>query len=276
MAGALVSLVMPIYNSKPEFLHASLSTLLGQTYDNLEVILVIDSRSDGDDSSIRHTLDAFKDDHRIRRIVRRGKRGYCSALNAGIRISSGEFIARLDSDDYCDPTRIEKQMDILLSQKAVLTGTWANVIDEQGQEIGEMRTPTSNQSIRNLIMLHNPFVHSSIVTMKRVMSDVGLYNEAFEGAEDYEFYLRVVARGYQCLNIPHFLTYLRQTRESITRGRGWMKTRERYFRAKCEAVVQLKYRRAFDVLYAMASPVTLLIPPSVGPHLKKTIGWYTP
>ena len=270
-----MSVVMPIYNSKPEYLHASLSTLLGQTYDDLEVILVIDSRDDGDDSSITDALDSFKDDHRIRSVVRRGTRGYCSALNAGIRISSGEFIARLDSDDYCDSTRIERQMDLLRSSRLTLTGTWAHVVDEQEREIGQVRTPVSEKSVRNLIMLHNPFVHSSIVFSKRAIREVGPYNEAFEGAEDYEFYLRLVSKGYRCVNIPMLLTYLRETRSSITRGSGWRRTRGSYFRAKYEAVIRLNYRRGLDILFAIASPVSILVTPGMSLHLKKAVGWYS-
>ena len=270
-----MSVVMPIYNSKPEFLHTSLSTLLSQTYDNLEVILVIDSRDDGDDSSVMDTLDSFKDDPRIRRIVRKGKRGYCSALNAGIRVSSGEFIARLDSDDYCDPTRIERQMDLLRSSRISLTGTWAHVVDEQEREIGQVRTPVSEKSVRDLIMFHNPFVHSSIIFSKRVIKEIGQYNEAFDGAEDYEFYLRLVSKGYRCVNIPMLLTYLRETRNSITRGSGWRKTRRSYFRAKYEAVIRLHYRRGLDILFAIASPVSILVTPGMSLHLKKVVGWYS-
>ena len=275
MGGALVSLVMPIYNCKPEYLQTSLSTLLAQTYDNLEVILVIDSKNDGDVSSITHTLDAFKDDHRIRRIVRRGKTGYCSALNEGIRISSGEFIARLDSDDYCDSTRIERQMDLLRSSRITLAGTWAHVVDEQEREIGQVRTPVSEKSVRDLIMFHNPFVHSSILFSKRAIEAIGPYNKAFEGAEDYEFYLRLVSKGYRCVNIPMLLTSLRETRGSITRGSGWRRTRRNYLRAKFEAVTRLNYRRRLDIFFAIVSPVSILVTPTMSLHLKKAIGWYS-
>lgn len=274
MNGALVSCVMPIYKCRPEYLHTSLSSLLSQSYDNLEVVLVIDSTDSADDSRMMGTLDAFKDDHRIRSIIRKGKKGYCSAMNAGIQFSSGKFIARLDSDDYCDPTRIERQMDVLRSSKVILAGTWARVVDEQDREIGQVRTPVSEKSVRDLIMLHNPFVHSSIIFAKRVIEEVGLYNEAFEGAEDYEFYLRVVSKGHQCINIPRFLTYLRETRNSITRGSGWRKTRVSYLRAKCEAVIRLRYRRRLDLLFAIASPVSILVTPKMGLYLKKALAWH--
>ncbi len=275
MNDTLVSVVMPIYRCRPEYLQRSLSTLLGQSYDNLEVILVIDSADRADDRLIAGTIDMFKDDHRIRTIIRKGKKGYCSALNTGVRLSSGEFIARLDSDDYCDSTRIETQMDVLRRSKTILTGTWARVIDEQDREIGQLRTPVSKKSIRDLIMLHNPFVHSSITFLGGIIKEIGLYNEAFEGAEDYELYLRLVSRGYSCINIPRFLTYLRETRDSMTRGHGWMKTRRSYLKAKYEGVTRLGYRRAFDLLFSVASTGSILVMPRLGPYLKKAVGWYS-
>ncbi len=275
MDGTLVSLVMPIYKCRPEYLQRSLSSVLGQSYDNLEVILIIDSTDVGDEAAIMGTLDVFKDDHRIRTIIRRGKRGYCNALNTGIRCSSGKFIARLDSDDYSDSTRIEKQMDVHRLSGTTLTGTWARVVDEEDREIGRVRTPVSEKSVRDLIMFHNPFVHSSIILVKRVLEEIGLYNEAFEGAEDYELYLRLISRGYQCFNIPQFLTVLRETRNSITRGSAWRRTRGSYFRAKCEGVIRLRYRRALDLLFTMASPVSILVTPGMGLYLKKAVGWYS-
>jgi glycosyltransferase involved in cell wall biosynthesis len=271
---ALVSFVMPVYKCRPEYLHASLASLLGQSYDNLELILVIDSADSGSDSAILGTLDAFRDDHRIRTIIRKGKKGYTSALNTGIRSSSGEFIARLDSDDYCDRTRIERQMETLCSSRTTLAGTWARVVDEQNREIGQVRTPVSEKSVRGLIMLHNPFVHSSIVFAKRVIEEIGLYNEAFQGAEDYELYLRLVSKGYQCINIPQFLTYLRETRNSITRGSGWRKTRGTYFRAKWQGVIRLKYRRGLDLLFAASSLASVLVTPRMSPYVKRAVGWY--
>jgi glycosyltransferase involved in cell wall biosynthesis len=266
---------MPIYKCRTNDLRTSLSTLLNQSYDNLDIILVLDLSNTLNDSAILDTLDEFKDDHRIRTIVRKVRKGYCNALNTGVRLALGEFIARLDSDDYCDITRIERQMRVLLSGKIVLAGTWAHVVDEQNREIGQVRTPASSRSIRDLIMLHNPFVHSSIVFAKHVIEETGLYNEAFEGAEDYELYLRIIAKGYRSVNVPQFLTFLRFTRDSITRGEGWMKTREKYFRAKCEGVIQLKFRKPLDILYAMASPITMMITPEVGLRIKKAVGWYS-
>ncbi len=270
----LVSLVMPVQRCKPEHFEKSLCSLLNQTYGNLEVIVILDSDHKGQDEPILHIIEGFKDDHRIRTIVRTSEKGFCSALNTGILHSSGNFVARLDSDDYSEPTRIEVQMDALHSSNAALAGTWAHVVNEQGKETGEVRTPVSMKSIRDLIMLHNPFVHSSVIFAKDIIKVVGLYKGTFEGAEDYEFYLRLISSGFSCFNVPQFLTILRQTTDSMTRGRDWRKTRRNYLMAKYEAVTRLGYRRGIDLLLTAASVGSILVTPKISPLVKKAIGWY--
>ncbi|TRZ48749.1 MAG: glycosyltransferase [Dehalococcoidia bacterium] len=276
MNDLLVSIVMPLYQSNPKYFQKSLSSIINQTYDNLELMLIIDKKDKDIDAEIFNIIEDFKDDHRIRMIVRTKKKGYCSALNNGIRKSSGFFIARLDSDDYCEPNRIERQMDMISDFNLDLVGTWTIVIDENGKKLGELRTPISNQSIRSQVMLHNPFVHSSIIFSRSVVNKIGLYNTLFEGAEDYEFYLRVISKGYLCSSVPEFLTFLRESPNSIMRGRKWIKTRKSYFMAKCEGVTKLGYINGLDLLYTLFSLSTFFITPKNGSIFKKKIGWYRP
>lgn len=271
----LVSVVMPVCNSRSDFLEQSLSSILDQTYDNLEATIVIDRYDNERDAQIFKTLDAFRDDHRIQIIVR-STRGYCSALNTGIMRSKGTFIARLDSDDFWIPCKIDEQMDRIDHSKTVLTGTWTNAIDEDSRKCGEIRPPVSCEKIRESILLHNPFVHSSIIFEKRIVNEIGLYRELFDGAEDYEFYLRVIARGYSCYNVPKFLTCLRESRNSIMRGSRWVKTRKSYLMAKYAAVMNLGYGNARDLLFTLGSIGTFLVTPRMGVCLKKAIGWYSP
>jgi glycosyltransferase involved in cell wall biosynthesis len=270
----LVSFVIPSFKSKPEYLKKSLSSALNQSYENIETIIVLDTMDKIQDKEILDTIEAFQDP-RIRTIVRVLEKGYCSALNIGIKISTGKYIARLDSDDYCTPDRIEKQVKLLHDKKASLVGTWSTIIDENGQRLGELRTPTSNKSIRSQVMLHNPFVHSSILFNKKILEKVGPYNNFFDGAEDYEFYLRVISAGYNCDCVPEFLTYLRESPNSIMRGNGWMKTRRSYFLAKCKGVAKLGYTRGWDLFYAAGSFSAFFISPRDSILAKKLIGWYS-
>ena len=125
---------------------------------------------------------------------------------------------------FWDVKKIQEQMRLVAQSQIVLAGTWSILMDEYGVKKGEIRTPVSTKSIREKIMFHNPFVHSSILFAKDVTKRIGQYNESFDGAEDYEFYLRIVSKGYQCANVPILLTYLRESGDSIMRGSKWKKT----------------------------------------------------
>jgi glycosyltransferase involved in cell wall biosynthesis len=273
MNSPLVSFVLPSYKTKKEYLVKSLSSILLQTYENIEVIIILDTVDNKKDLETYNIIESFKDP-RIRLFVRNGKRGYCSAINFGIRHSLGQYIAHLDSDDYCAPNRIEKQINLIKDKNAVLVGTWCIVVDTNNEKIGELRSPASSQSIRSRVMLHTPFHHSSFLFEKRMAKEIGLYNALYEGAEDYEFCLRVIAKGYSCACVPEFLAYVRQTPNSIMTGKGWMKTRKSYFMAKCNAVTKLGYTQAWDLIYVIGTLFAFFITPKTSSAARKIIGFY--
>ena len=77
-------------------------------------------------------------------------------------------------------------------------------------------------------MFHNPFLHPSIFFKKDIIKKVGNYNPKFNGAEDYDFYFRIMALNYKVSNIPKFLINLRETNNSIMRGSGWFHNRNHH------------------------------------------------
>lgn len=104
----LISVIVPVYN-RSIYLRDAIESILNQTHDNLEVLLIDDGSSD-------HALDIMKEYERIdRRVITYTKRngGICDAVRMGVMLSRGEYIARLDSDDINSPTRYEKQLRFL-------------------------------------------------------------------------------------------------------------------------------------------------------------------
>lgn len=100
----LVSIVIPTYN-RPGLLYRSLSSAIGQTYENTEIIVV----DDGSQSNIRKVISCF-DSGSVKLLEHDENKGGSAARNTGISEAKGEFIAFLDSDDEWLPTKIEKQM----------------------------------------------------------------------------------------------------------------------------------------------------------------------
>ena len=100
----LVSIIMSVYNSE-DYLKEAIDSILGQTYANLEFIII-------DDASTDRSLDIVKsyNDKRILLIKNEVNIGLAASLNKGIEIARGKYIARMDSDDISLPERCEKQV----------------------------------------------------------------------------------------------------------------------------------------------------------------------
>jgi glycosyltransferase involved in cell wall biosynthesis len=273
MSQALISVVMPVFRPKPNFLKASIESILSQTYDHLELIVVYDK--DGDELA-EEVLNDYLDDHRLRVLKNRFPQGFVNSLNYGLLKARGEYIARMDSDDISQPNRFEEQVDFLSAAGVNLVGSWAYVIDMNGNVVGYLTPPTNPVKIRERIVLHNPMLHSSILFQRRVLKDVGLYNPMYMGAEDYEFYLRCIAHGYRLANVPRLLHCIRENPESITRSSRWRQARISYQRAKLAAVTKYGYTHVMDVAFCVSSALAMLIAPRQALLIKRLLGWYHP
>ena len=128
MAGEpLVSVLLPAYNDI-EFVAEAVDSILGQTYRNLEILVLIDLGSaDG-------TADYVKglSDPRLSVIEHTEHRGIARSLNIGLRLAAGSYVARMDADDVSLPTRIEKQVAFMESHpEVVLCGTHCQLFGDE-------------------------------------------------------------------------------------------------------------------------------------------------
>jgi len=267
---------MPIWNPNPEYLRKSIDSILGQTHDNIEVLLVFDKSNPETDNAALALLEQYHDEHRLRVYMRHRRCGLSNAINFGIESSKGDYIARMDGDDISLPTRLEESFCHMGAKNAHLVGTWAYVIDEKDRIIGRHTLPYDSKEIRRLIILHNCFLHSSVLFRRNLISKIGFYNPSFHGAEDYELYMRAIGRGYRLLNVPEYLIYLRESTSSITRGNEWTRSRRSYIRAKFRGLSKYKVSDWPSLFYCIASISTLIIAPCFSLWIKNLIGWYEP
>ena len=274
MEGPLVSVIMPVFNCNPAFLRQSVESILRQTLANLELLLIVDVAGASLDKSMFDVLEEFKTDSRLRIMVNEGRRGFVEALNAGILASRGKYIARMDGDDISLPYRLELQIEAIEKEKVDFVGGWAHVIDEEGGILGRLTPPTDGQTIRRMIMVHNPFIHSSVTFKKSILAHTGLYNPKLLGAEDYELWMRVISLGYVCVNLPRFVLRLRETSDSIVRGRRWRPTRASYAKAKVLGLIKWGYRDPLSITSCLAGPFFFLIPPKMALKLKSLLRWF--
>lgn len=191
-----VTVLMPVYNAGV-YLKAAIQSILDQTFTDFELLIINDASTDQSEEVIR----SF-DDPRIKLVVNPKNLNLIGTLNKGLKLASGEFIARMDQDDISLPTRLEEQVEFLRSSpETVLVGTEATVINPEGEPIGYDWAFLDDQTIRRALMTTNAFVHGSVMFRKSAATKLGGYSKDAYLAEDYDLWIRLAGVG-QVANLP--------------------------------------------------------------------------
>lgn len=177
-----ISVLMPVYNTKEEYLRTSIESILSQTFTDFEFIIV----NDGSTNNAEEVILSYKDS-RIK-YVKQENQGIVGALNNGWSKASGKYIARMDSDDIAYPERFAKQVKFLEENPEYsLVGSWAKIIPSKNI----IKLP---QDIKIMDLLADcMFIHPSIMFNKADFEKFNLqYETGFEYAEDYCLYANAV------------------------------------------------------------------------------------
>jgi len=209
----LVSVVMPVYNAD-EYLGEAINSILNQTFRDFEFIIICDDPS----NKTREIINLFQNsDDRIK-VIYQKKEDLVSALNKGISIAKGKYIARMDADDISDTSRFEKQVNFLEMHPDVgVIGTYMKEIDENGNPnpLSTFEPPKEH----DLIAWHMLFeccviAHPTVMVRRTLFDRIGGYNPHFIHVEDAELWSRLVFIT-QFSNLPEFLFYRRWHKNSI-------------------------------------------------------------
>ncbi len=206
-----ISVLLPVYNSE-KYLKEAISSTLSQTYRYFELIAVDDGSSD---NSLQILADFAKKDSRIK-IFKIKHSGMSGVLNEAIRRSSGKYLARMDSDDVMDNSRLKKQKEFLeKNNDVVVVGSWVREIDLSGKNIGERKLPTKHGHIYQMMNYVNGVQTPSIMINRSLIDkDFSWYREKCL-VEDLDLYFRLFKFG-KFENIPEFLMNYRIRRDSAT------------------------------------------------------------
>src|SRR6478672_8128862 len=139
---------MPVRDGEA-YLEEAVASVLGQTLEDLELIVVDDGSTDSSGEILERLAAA---DPRVHILTGSTRSGISAALNRGWREARGGYIARLDADDVALPGRLERQVRFLDEHPAVaVVGSAAILIDPDGRELGTARVPTDCKSIRSTL-----------------------------------------------------------------------------------------------------------------------------
>lgn len=209
----LVTVLLPVYNGAP-YLAEAISSILDQSWEDLELIIINDGSTDGSGDIAKRFADS-----RIRYFEQKNA-GLAATLNRGIGLARGSYIARQDADDISKPERLAKQVAYLDANAGCgLIGTWADLLRDGATSNMVLKHPTESDMIKIDLLFSNPFVHSSVMMRKDCVQVLGGYAEDSlrQPPEDFELWSRV-ARRYDLANIPESLVIYREVTGSLSRS----------------------------------------------------------
>lgn len=190
MPQPMVSVIIPNYNYA-HYLRQAVESVLAQTYPRVEVVVV----DDGSTDNSREVLAEYAANIRC---VHQPNRGVAAARNQGARISSGDYLAFLDADDYWLPAKLERQIE-MYRQDPELGLTHCGV-EEFNERVGEFRQRTEGLAgwvARELLLFERPVIlggGSALMVPRRLFDEIGGFDERLSTSADWEFCYRMAMR----------------------------------------------------------------------------------
>jgi len=196
----LVTVGICAYNSEA-FIRDTINSVLRQTYQNLEIIIV-------DDCSKDNTVDVIKEyeDKRIKLIELPQNMHVCNAANTYFRNANGKYIAPIGHDDMWKEDKIEKQVQFMEEySECSVCYTWADLIDENNNNVNNVftavteRFQTNNRErekwVRDLILHGNTLCAPSAMIRKEIIDEIGAYDYSLVQLQDYDLWLRILMKS---------------------------------------------------------------------------------
>lgn len=211
----MVSVIIPSYN-RGYCISRSVSSVLNQSYSDIELIIV-------DDGSVDDTEDVIRElqDERIRYIRLPENKGVSNARNIGMSMARGEYIAFQDSDDYWLPNKLEKQLACMEQEDTGFCYTYIkHILPEGGFQLVPNENETMDVKKGNIYirLLWENMVGAPTLVMKRECYEkVGNFDTDMPALEDWDYVLRL-AQNYRASFVPEALFEATYSEKSITRN----------------------------------------------------------
>ena len=186
----LVSVVIPAYNAE-RTIGATLATVLGQTFQDIEVVVV----DDGSTDATAGAATSLGDD-RVR-VVRQPNAGHAAARNTGIADARGRYIAMIDADDLWLPDKLERQLAILRAHEEVRAVQCAAVrVDDALRPLFIGRCPEGRNDLLDVLCLRGmPGLMSTLIAERTLLDEVGRFDPSYVILQDWDLAIRLARRG---------------------------------------------------------------------------------
>lgn len=258
-----VSVIMSAYNCAP-YIAEALESIINQTYSSWEFIIC----DDGSDDGTWDVIQSYKQKHLEKIITLRNKENRKQAFsrNRCIQRAKGTYIALMDADDLCDPSRLKKQVDYLETHPEIsFVGTAMTIFDENG-EWGQNFSKPFVEPID--LIVGNGFIAASCMFRKDVLISIKGYrtDPRYYFVEDYELFQRLYVAGYRGANLQEPLYKYREYRQTMERRR--LRNRIHGAMLKARGINDFKLSSGLYI-YVVRGVIIGLLPPKLYRYLHR-------
>ncbi len=203
----LISIIIPYYKKK-NYIEQTLNSILSQKYKKFEILIIYD---DIDKSDLQFLKTLKKKDSRIKLVINNKNIGAGMSRNKAIKLSKGEFIAFIDSDDLWHPDKLKIQLSFMIRKKISISHTSYNIIDKNNFKIGFREAKKLNYKD----LLKSCDIGLSTVLIKKAILK-NKYFAKLNTKEDYVLWLKLAKASFVFHPIKRPLTSWRSLRESLS------------------------------------------------------------
>ncbi len=209
----MISVIMSVYNESSKELSEAVDSILGQSFDEFEFIIVCDNP---DNAALIELIQKYEQsDRRVRLLVNEKNMGLAMSLNKAASQANGEYLFRMDADDIAYPNRMLEQYRLMTKENLDLVSSGYDVIDEKSEIIrrgvGYHQDETMRSGIPYQVTIHHP----TVMMKKSFFDQVGGYRN-YICAQDYDLWLRMWYANARMKNMNQSLLKYRLRESSIT------------------------------------------------------------
>lgn len=211
----LISIIMPVYNVREDFLKEAIASVMAQSYDNWE--LCIYDGSDDYHEDLQKICEAYqRKDSRIKYLKGENK-GISGNMNEAFELSSGEYIGVLDNDDVLHPRALffvvkaidEKKAEFVYTDEVTFEGRLTNIIQTNFKPDYAPET-----------LLTNNYICHFAVYSRKLFEEAGKFKPEYDGSQDHEIFLRMTDKASVVYHIPKILYFWRASETSVAGDSG--------------------------------------------------------
>jgi len=264
MKEPLISILMPVYNCA-EYLPDAIQSIIGQTFKNWELIIC----EDGSNDYTYAVAQKFAKKYPKKIVLLKNERNLRinKTLNRCLTVARGDFIARMDGDDMCDPNRLKTEYEFLDTHpEYAIVSCDMSLFDQDGIWGSEHFFKGNVQPKQ--IVAKSPFCHGGCMVRREAFDAVGGYSEDKRviRVEDYDLWVRMYAIGFRGYGLGRILYSMRLNKDTIGRRNKQNYINDAYVKRRA---IKLLHMPKYSYILSLRPYLVMLLPKSVYAFIHK-------